>query len=113
MSKDKAAENAAEPTEEQGLSALKSMNDIVKAAKKVPVAPLPGNEVCAREPKGPRDFFYSRKISLKNYDPRRQYETEDFGVTHDSFGEARACVQAAVENRIAELRGVKEHETKN
>lgn len=61
---------------------------------------------------GPRGFLYTRKISLNNYDPRRKFETEDFGVTHDSFEEARATVQEAVEKRIGELRGVKEIETK-
>lgn len=62
--------------------------------------------------KGPRDFKYTRKISLSNYDPRRKFETEDFGVTHDSFEEAREIVQGAVEQRIDELRGVKEMKTK-
>ena len=66
----------------------------------------------ARKPEGPREFFYSRKISLKNYDPRRQFETEDFAVTHDSFDEARSLVQAAVEARIDELRGVKAFKVK-
>ena len=61
---------------------------------------------------GPRNFVYTRKISLNNYDSRRKFETEDFGVTHDSFEEARATVQAAVEKRIGELRGVKEIDTK-
>lgn len=66
----------------------------------------------ARESKGPRDFYYSRKLTLSNYDPRRKFETEDFGVTHDSFQEARATVEAAVTERMNELRGIKEHPTK-
>lgn len=69
-------------------------------------------EIKAREAKGPRNFYYARKLSLKNYDPRRQFETEDFGVEHDSFEEARSVVQAAVEQRIDELRGIKEHKVK-
>lgn len=69
-------------------------------------------ETKARTPEGPRDFTYNRKLTLSNYDPRRKFETEDFGVTHDSFEEARVLVQAAVENRIDELRGVKAFKTK-
>ena len=69
-------------------------------------------EAKAKDKKGPRDFVYVRKISLSNYDPRRKFETEDFACTHDSFEEARAVVQVAVEHRIDELRGVKEIETK-
>lgn len=61
---------------------------------------------------GARSFTYTRKISLSNYDSRRKFETEDFGCMHDSFEEARATVQAAVEQRIDELRGVKEMSTK-
>jgi len=57
-------------------------------------------------PQGPRDFKYSRKLTLSNYDPRRKFETEDFGVTHDSFEQARELVETAVKNRIGELRGV-------
>jgi len=66
----------------------------------------------ARDPKGPRDFKYTRKLTLSNYDPRRKFETEDFGVTHDSFEQARALVQDAVEQRIDELRGVRAFKTK-
>jgi len=66
----------------------------------------------ARTKEGPRGFYYNRKLTLSNYDPRRKFETEDFGVTHDSFEEARAVVQAAVEQRIDELRGVKAFKTK-
>ena len=62
--------------------------------------------------KGPRDFVYARKIALSNYDPRRKFETEDFGVTHDSFSKARAVVEDAVVKRIQELRGIKEVQTK-
>jgi len=69
-------------------------------------------ETTARERLGPRDFTYTRKLTLSNYDPRRKFETEDFSVTHDSFEEARALVQAAVEQRIDELRGVKAFKTK-
>jgi hypothetical protein len=69
-------------------------------------------ETEAREKKGPRDFFYARKISLKNYDPRRQYETEDFGLVHDSFEEARELVELSVKKRIAELRGIEPLPTK-
>jgi len=69
-------------------------------------------ETKARESLGPRKFYYARKISLKNYDPRRQFETEDFACEHDSFEEARAVVQAAVEQRIDELRGVKSFKVK-
>jgi len=65
-------------------------------------------EKTARESQGPRGFWYSRKISLNNYDPRRKFETEEFGVVHDSFDEARKVVQTAVQDRIDELRGVKE-----
>ena len=61
---------------------------------------------------GPRNFTYTRKISLGNYNPKKQYETEDFSVTHDSFEEAREIVEAVVIARIAELRGVKSFETK-
>lgn len=57
---------------------------------------------------GARDFVFSRKIALSNYDPQKKYETEDYGVTHDSFQEARATVEPAVRSRIDELRGVKE-----
>ena len=63
-------------------------------------------EVEAREDNGPRNFVYSRKLTLSNYDPRRKFETEDFEVTHDSFGQAREVVEDAVKSRIAELRGV-------
>lgn len=66
----------------------------------------------AREKLGPRKFWYNRKLTLSNYDPRRKFETEDFGVEHDSFDEARAIVQGAVEQRIDELRGIKEHKLK-
>jgi len=66
----------------------------------------------AEDKLGPRNFIYSRKITLSNYDPRKKYETEDFSVTHDSFKEARIIVEAAVMNRIAELRQIKEHPTK-
>lgn len=69
-------------------------------------------ETTARDKKGPRDFFYGRKLTLSNYDPRRKFETEDFGVTHDSFDEARALVEDAVKSRIAELRGVEPLPTK-
>jgi len=69
-------------------------------------------ETKARDPKGPRDFTYSRKLTLSNYDPRRKFETEDFGVTHDSHGEAREVVEDAVKARIAELRGVEPLPTK-
>lgn len=62
--------------------------------------------------KGPRDFVYMRKLTLSNYDPKRRFETEDFGVTADSFKEAREIVQAAVEERIGELRKVKDIKTK-
>ena len=65
----------------------------------------------AEEKKGPRDFKYVRKISLGNYGSKR-FETEDYGCTHDSFKEARAVVQEAVEKRITELRGVKAFKTK-
>ena len=61
---------------------------------------------------GPRNFTYTRKISLGNYNPKKQYETEDFSVVHDSFEEARKIVEAVVVARIAELRGVKSFETK-
>ncbi len=66
----------------------------------------------AKDKLGPRGFVYTRKLTLSNYDPRRKFETEDFGVTHDSFEEARTLVQAAVEQRIDELRGVKAFKTK-
>ena len=69
-------------------------------------------ETKAREELGPRGFTYTRKLTLSNYDPRRKFETEDFGVTHDSFDQARSLVQAAVEQRIDELRGVKVFKTK-
>jgi len=69
-------------------------------------------ETKARESKGPRDFSYSRKLTLSNYDPRRKFETEDFSCTHDSFQEARALVEAAVTERMNELRGIKEHPIK-
>ena len=62
----------------------------------------------AKDKLGPRDFKYSRKLTLSNYDPRRKFETEDFGVTHDSFDEARELVEDAVKSRIAELRGVEQ-----
>ena len=65
-------------------------------------------ETKAREKLGPRSFTYTRKITLSNYDARRRFETEDFSCTHDSFEEARAVVQEAVEKRIAELSGIKE-----
>ena len=68
-------------------------------------------EVEAREDLGPRGFTYSRKITLSNYDPRKKYETEDYGVTHDSFKQAREVVQLAVEERIGELRQIKEIKT--
>jgi len=61
---------------------------------------------------GARDFVFSRKITLSNYDPQKKYETEDYGVTHDSFQEARATVEPAVKARIEELRGVKEVQIK-
>ena len=61
---------------------------------------------------GARDFVFSRKITLSNYDPQKKYETEDYGVTHDSFQEARAEVEPAVRGRIEELRGVKEVQIK-
>ena len=61
--------------------------------------------------KGARNFWYSRKITLSNYDPRRKFETEEFGVIHDSFKEAREMVQEAVQKRIDELRGVTEIKT--
>lgn len=70
------------------------------------------NKTAAFEKRGPRDFWYGRKISLGNYDPRRKFETEDFGCIHDSFEEARDTVQKAVEDRITELRGVKTHPVK-
>ena len=66
----------------------------------------------AREDQGPRNFVYTRKISLNNYDPKRKFETEDFSVTHDSFEEARALVEEAVKARIVELRGIKSFKTK-
>lgn len=66
----------------------------------------------AEEELGPRNFMYARKISLGNYDLRRKFETEDFSCIHDSFEEARAIVQEAVEARIAELRGTKSFKTK-
>ena len=66
----------------------------------------------AGDPKGPRNFKYTRKITLSNYDPKRRFETEDFGVEHDSFNEARKVVEDAVKNRIAELRGVERLPTK-
>lgn len=56
----------------------------------------------------PRNYTYSRKITLSNYDPAKKYETEDFGVEADSFEEARTVVQEAVQARIQELRGIKE-----
>lgn len=65
-------------------------------------------ETEARDKKGPRDFSFNRKITLSNYDPNKKYETEDYGVVHDSFAEARAVVEPAVQARIQELRGVKE-----
>lgn len=65
-------------------------------------------ETTVRGKRGPRDFYYSRKITLSNYDPSKKYETEDFGVEHDSFEEARVVVQEAVQARIQELRGIKE-----
>jgi len=61
---------------------------------------------------GARDFVFNRKITLSNYDPQKKYETEDYGVTHDSFEEARATVEPAVKSRIEELRGVKEVQIK-
>ena len=66
----------------------------------------------AKDPKGPRRFTYVRKISLSNYHSKRRFETEDYGVTHDSFKEAREVVEEVVKSRISELRGVKVHETK-
>ena len=69
-------------------------------------------ETTARDPQGPRDFRYTRKITLSNYDPRRKFETEDFGVEHDSFDQARELVEDAVKSRIAELRGVEKLPTK-
>lgn len=69
-------------------------------------------ETKARTAEGPRGFKYTRKLTLSNYDPRRKFETEDFGVTHDSFEQAREVVQEAVEQRIDELRGVKAFKTK-
>ncbi len=65
-------------------------------------------ETEAREKRGPRNFYYGRKITLSNYDPSKKYETEDFAVEHDSFSEARVVVQEAVQARIQELRGIKE-----
>jgi len=70
-------------------------------------------EKTARDPQGPRGFKYTRKITLSNYDPRRKFETEDFGITHDSFTEAREVVEDAVKSRIAELRGVEKLPTKD
>jgi hypothetical protein len=61
---------------------------------------------------GARDFKFTRKITLSNYDPNKKYETEDYGVTHDSFKEARAEVEPAVRERIEELHGFKEVKTK-
>jgi len=67
----------------------------------------------ARESKGPRDFTYSRKITLSNYNPKKKFETEDYGVTHDSFEEARELVEGVCKDRILELRGVEELPTKD
>ena len=68
-------------------------------------------EIVARESVGPRGFWCSRKITLSNYNPQRKFETEEYGVVHDSFHQARELVQNVVEERIQELRGVKEVET--
>ena len=62
---------------------------------------------------GPRRFTYVRKISLGNYNKTKQYETEDYGVTHDSFAKAREIVEEVVKDRITELRGVKVYATKD
>jgi hypothetical protein len=61
---------------------------------------------------GARNFRYSRKIYLANYQPKKKYESEEFACEHDSFEEARAVVEEAVKNRIAELTGMKEVPTK-
>jgi len=61
---------------------------------------------------GPRSFYSARKISLNNYDPNKKFETEDYGVVHDSFEEGDVLVRAKVDSRIQELRGIKEVKTK-
>lgn len=69
-------------------------------------------EATAEERRGPRNFRYTRKITLSNYDPRRKFETEDFSAEHDSFSEARKIVEDAVNRRISELSGAKKFITK-
>lgn len=69
-------------------------------------------EVEAQVKLGPRDFRYVRKISLSNYNPTKKFETEDYGVTHDSFKQARELVEEVITDRITELRGVRHHTTK-
>jgi len=78
----------------------KHENDPIDELRYIPL------EIEQRISEGPRGFFYGRKLTLSNYDPRRKFETEDFGVTHDSFAQARVIVEDAVKSRIAELRGV-------
>jgi hypothetical protein len=86
-----------------------SLDQSIEDAKAKAQTPI---ETEARVKLGPRDFHYQRKITLSNYNPQKKFETEDFGVTHDSFEEARAVVEPAVNKRIKELHGIEEVQTK-
>jgi len=59
-----------------------------------------------------RDFYVGRKIFLSNYNPARKYESEEYGVSADSFEEANEAIRERVKERIQELRGIKEVQTK-
>lgn len=53
-----------------------------------------------------------RKISLSNYDPRKKFETEDYGYIGASFAECRSEIERVVGDRIKELKGFREIPTK-
>ena len=109
MSKD----NKTSKKDPHGLLNVNSIEaETVSADEGTDLEYVPGpDEVEAQVKLGPREFRYVRKISLSNYAPKRRYETEDFGVTHDSFAEARAVVETAVKARIKEISEVKNPES--